>query len=134
LHGARAPRNLGLVLLLLTGAKPRRTRKAAPARPRRPLVCSACERAITDEEHAVERGGAHAHTFVNPHGIVHEVRCFARATGVTATSGMETAFTWFPGYAWQILDCRGCGGHLGWRFRCGGDAFYGLVAGRLKPG
>lgn len=28
----------------------------------------------------------------------------------------ETEYSWFPGYAWTIAQCRTCGGHLGWRF------------------
>jgi hypothetical protein len=123
-----------------TGAtKPARARRSAvkrkPIEPsRQRLVCSICERAITDEAHAVERGGAHAHTFANPFGIVHRLRCFASATGVVATTAPSSEFTWFPGFTWVILACRGCSGFIGWRYRCGRDTFYGLLADRLIPG
>ena len=96
----------------------------------KPLRCTVCANPITDERHRVERGGAHEHTFVNPHGFVHHVRCFGLAAGVAEMGEPETAFSWFPGYSWQILDCANCRIHIGWRFR-GPDAFYGLVAERL---
>ena len=43
----------------------------------------------------------------------------------------EAAFSWFPGYSWQILDCARCRVLIGWRFRCADDSFYGLIADRL---
>ena len=97
----------------------------------RRLVCSVCEAPITDEAHRAERAGAHEHTFVNPHGIVHRVRCFAAASGLAHVGAPETAFTWFPGYSWQISDCARCRVHIGWIYRCADDTFFGLVADRL---
>lgn len=98
----------------------------------RALVCTVCEQRITDESHRTEKGGGHEHTFVNPGGFVHRVRCFAAASGVAAIGAAESAFSWFPGYTWQVLDCSRCRVHIGWVFRCAGDGFYGLVADRLK--
>lgn len=98
------------------------------------LRCSVCNQAITDDRHRIDRGGAHEHTFVNPGGFVHRVRCFGVAHGVAELGAPDTAFTWFPGYSWQILDCARCRVHIGWRFRCADDQFYGLVAERLVEG
>ena len=25
-------------------------------------------------------------------------------------------YSWFPGYAWVILNCKMCRGHMGWKF------------------
>jgi len=97
----------------------------------RSLVCSVCQLRITDESLRVERAGAHDHVFVNPGGYVHRVRCFAAATGVSEQGTPATAFSWFPGYSWQILHCASCNVHIGWRFRGGDDTFYGFVAERL---
>jgi hypothetical protein len=97
----------------------------------RALVCSVCAAGITDDELRTERGGAHQHTFVNPGGFVHRVRCFAAARGVREVGAPEHAFSWFPGYSWQVLDCARCAVHIGWIYRCAGDVFYGLVADRL---
>ncbi len=117
------------MLLLLVGEKARK--RPARADSSAKLRCSACERVITDAAHAIERGGAHAHTFANPHGIVHHLRCFARASGVIATSAPSSEFTWFPGFTWQILACRTCRTFIGWRYRCAADTFYGLLRDRL---
>ncbi|MCA9679954.1 MAG: hypothetical protein H6709_03745 [Kofleriaceae bacterium] len=95
------------------------------------LCCSVCGRRITGAQHAIEHGGAHAHTFANPGGFVHHVRCFGYAGGVAEQGDPETYFSWFPGYAWQVLACGGCGVHIGWSFRCADDVFYGLIAERL---
>ena len=97
----------------------------------RALVCSVCEQRITDDAHRAERAGAHEHTFVNPAGWVHRVRCFAAASGIATIGAAETAFAWFPGYTWQVLECSRCRVHIGWVFRCAGDTFYGFVAERL---
>lgn len=97
------------------------------------LMCAACGRRVTHEDHRIEVGGAHAHTFVNPGGFVHEVACFGYATGLRYLGDPDPAFTWFPGYSWQVAACATCGAHLGWLFRCAGDQFHGLVPARLAP-
>jgi hypothetical protein len=98
----------------------------------RPLVCAACGQRITDDAHRVERGGAHEHTFVNPGGFVHHVACFAVATGCSYQGDPETAFTWFPGFAWQIAACSACYTLLGWRFHAKDDSFHGLIVGAIR--
>ena len=40
-------------------------------------------------------------------------------------------FSWFPGYAWMVGVCRGCGEHLGWLFVSADSRFHGLIADRL---
>merc|ERR1711865_983536 len=38
--------------------------------------------------------------------------------------------SWFPGYSWSVLVCKGCDGvtHIGWKFTApDGDAFYALI-------
>jgi hypothetical protein len=97
-------------------------------------VCAACELRITSADVRVERGGAHEHTFVNPGGYVHHIGCFATAPGCVHAGAPETAFSWFPGWTWQIAECGRCRIHLGWIFRSGGDQFHGLLVERLKPG
>ncbi len=97
----------------------------------RPLVCSVCRQPITDERDAIEQGGAHAHVFVNPGGFDHQVRCFGFARGLAELGAPEGYFSWFPGYTWQIVDCARCRVHIGWRYRCADDGFWGLIAGRL---
>jgi hypothetical protein len=91
------------------------------------LRCRACEAEITREDERIEMSGAHAHTFVNPHGHVFEIGCFARAPGCAVLGPGSAFFSWFPGYAWRIAVCSQCRTHLGWSF---GD-FWGLILPRL---
>jgi hypothetical protein len=98
----------------------------------RALVCAACGHRITDEAYRTEIGGAHEHTFVNPGGFVHRIGCFVAAPGCAYVGTTETAFTWFPGYSWQIAVCARCRAHVGWIYRCRGEQFHGLVIAALR--
>lgn len=97
----------------------------------RVLVCTECLHAITTSGARIEMSGSHAHTFSNPHGFVFHIGCFAVAPGCDAASESSTYFSWFPGYAWQIAVCRGCGSHLGWLFLSADSRFHGLIVDRL---
>jgi len=110
------------------------TRDDAATGGRGPLVCAACEQRITDDAYRIERGGAHAHTFVNPGGFVHRLGCFAVATGCSYTGEPDSAFSWFPGWSWQIAVCGRCRAHLGWIFRSEGESFHGLLVDAIRPG
>lgn len=115
------------------GAEPD-DRSGAATGDRGGLVCAACGQRITDDAHRIERGGAHAHTFVNPGGHVYRVACFAVATGCVELGAPDPAFSWFPGFTWQVIACRPCRAHLGWLFRAPGERFYGLIADALRRG
>ena len=97
----------------------------------RVLRCDACSLVITRGDQRVEIADAHRHTFVNPHGLVFEIGCFGRAPGCVGVGPAEAFFSWFPGYAWRVVVCRGCGTHLGWSYGERPD-FYGLVLDRLR--
>ena len=96
------------------------------------LLCRACRARVTRPDDAIEQGGAHAYSFVNPHGLVFEIGCFARAPGCRTLEAPTLDWTWFPGWAWQPAACAGCGAHLGWRYRRGAEVFYGLILARLQ--
>jgi len=96
------------------------------------LRCAVCGHAITSAAYRVERSGSHEHTFVNPGGFVHHIGCFAAASGCTYTGDPSTAFSWFPGWSWQIAICARCKSHLGWIFRCAGEQFHGLILAALR--
>ena len=100
----------------------------------RPLVCAACGLEITDEDQRIEMAGAHEHTFVNPGGFVHHIGCFAAAPGCVhlGTPPGESAFSWFPGWTWQVAACAQCGAHLGWIYRNAGEQFHGLITQALR--
>ena len=91
------------------------------------LRCAVCEHRITASEYRVERSGAFEHTFVNTGGFVHHIGCFAAAPGCIHIGDTQQAFTWFPGWTWQVALCARCHTHLGWIFRCAGDQFHGLI-------
>jgi len=100
----------------------------------RPLCCKLCGHRITDEAYRIEQGGSHEHTFVNPGGFVHHLGCFALAPGVVHVGEPDPAFSWFPGWTWQIAECGRCRTHIGWIYRCAGEQFHGLVLDKLVPG
>lgn len=96
----------------------------------RGLLCYRCRSAVSNDAERIEVGGAHAHTCVNPHGIVYRIGCFGSAPGCSAVGGLSIAYSWFPDYGWQVAVCRHCEEHLGWRFR-GDGLFFGLILERL---
>src|SRR5882724_1382478 len=107
-----------------------RDRRSAPRDTQdddRALRCAACDHRITHEDYRIEMAGAHEHTFVNPHGIVHHIGCFVHAPGCAYTGATETAFSWFPGWTWQVAACAHCRAHLGWIYRNAGEQFHGLI-------
>lgn len=96
------------------------------------LRCVVCDHRISEAAYRTERAGAHAHTFVNPHGIAFEIGCFVAAPGCVHVGDTETAFSWFPGWSWQIAVCARCRTHLGWIFRLAGEQFHGLILDALR--
>jgi hypothetical protein len=95
------------------------------------LRCAACGHPIAREEAAIDVQGTHVHTFVNPAGHAYTIRCFAEAPGCRGEGQESTFWTWFPGFAWRIALCAGCGAHVGWSFRSDTGGFWGLVADRV---
>lgn len=114
-----------------------RDRRTAPSRGAtddRAIVCAACGHRITDEDHRREMAGKHEHTFVNAAGFVHHIGCFAAAGGCAYIGSTETAFSYFPGWTWQIAVCGQCRAHLGWIYRNAGEQFHGLLVAALRNG
>jgi hypothetical protein len=96
------------------------------------LRCVVCDHRITDRSSRMEMSGAHEHTFVNPAGVQHHIGCFATAPGCVHVGDTEAAFSWFPGWTWQIAVCGRCHTHMGWIFRLAGQQFHGLILAALK--
>ena len=96
----------------------------------RGLLCRLCHLLITTTKERVEKDGTHLHTFFNPAGIVYEIGCFRNAPGCIPFGAASREFPWFSGYSWQVVYCRGCQQHLGWRFS-GEDQFFGLIVNKL---
>ena len=91
------------------------------------LVCRFCRSKITRRDLGMEVNGSHRHVFFNPHGQVFELGCFASAKNVLPTGPKTDAFTWFPGFVWQVVACTGCLAQLGWRYTGGSSGFFGLI-------
>jgi hypothetical protein len=98
---------------------------------RQRLLCAQCRLEITSDEARIEVAGQHEHTCANPHGFAFHIGCFASAPGCAGVGRAETYWSWFPGYSWRLVLCRGCHAHLGWLFAAGGARFYGLILDRL---
>ncbi len=97
---------------------------------RRALLCRSCQAPITTSVERFEKQGKHLHTFFNPAGIVYEIGCFRRAPGCQVYGVPSSEFAWFAGYSWQVVYCRSCQRHLGWKFTAD-DGFFGLVVNQL---
>ena len=97
-----------------------------------PLCCAVCGHRITDDSYRIEMAGAHEHTFVNPGGFVHHIGCFALAPGCVHLGSPESAFSWFPGWTWQVASCAQCRTHLGWIYRNATEQFHGLIVAALR--
>ncbi len=95
------------------------------------LKCAACGLLITYRDSGIAMGGQHARWCTNPGGYSFHVGCFDSAPGCSQLGADTEEHSWFPGYAWTIAVCTGCGVHLGWRFRSSIDQFYGLILDRL---
>lgn len=91
------------------------------------LVCRACRSRITRPDLGMEINGAHRHVFFNPDGLVFELGCFASARNLTPMGPETGAYTWFPGYRWQVVRCTGCASQLGWRYMGEDGGFFGLI-------
>jgi hypothetical protein len=97
------------------------------------ILCKNCLHMVTAMEEKIEKSGAHAHTFVNPHGNVFEIGCFRHAPGCVYFGLMTNEFTWFKGYGWRLAGCGACAAHLGWVYisQSGEAMFHGLILSRL---
>jgi hypothetical protein len=96
------------------------------------IRCVSCGHRLSEQAYRIAQSGAHEHTFVNPGGVVYRIACFAAAPGCAHVGGTEQAFTWFPGWKWQVAICSRCHTHVGWIFRCVHDQFHGLILSALR--
>ena len=96
------------------------------------LCCAACDHRITERAYRREMSGAREHTFVNPAGYEFRIGCFVAAPGCAHTGVPSEAFSWFPGWRWQVAICQRCHAHLGWIFRLAGEQFHALILAALR--
>ncbi|XP_061407724.1 protein cereblon [Lethenteron reissneri] len=103
------------------------------------LCCRNCDMEITmrGEIFSLSQYGPMA-AYVNPHGYVHETLTVHKASSLNLIGRPSTEYSWFPGYAWTIAQCRDCGSHMGWKFTATRKdmlpaKFWGLTRSALSP-
>ncbi|GLE00223.1 hypothetical protein PINS_up008950 [Pythium insidiosum] len=83
------------------------------------IFCVRCGSKLSksDEIFSMSQDGTTG-TFVNPAGFVHQIMTLKaiQRERVFVDPNRSTEDSWFPGYSWSIVYCRGCSGHLGWQF------------------
>lgn len=95
------------------------------------ILCRQCMQVITSPAERIQVQGSHRHTFSNPVGLLFQIGCFRRVKGCVNASPPEAEWSWFRGYAWQVVLCSACANHLGWRYTGQNDGFYGLILDKL---
>lgn len=83
------------------------------------ISCKQCRAILSNATHILNmstEGSLGA--YVNAHGHIFETLTVKRVTRNVFMdhSPPSTDQSWFPGYAWTIMYCAGCFGHLGWRY------------------
>jgi len=98
----------------------------------RVLVCRRCGKQLGDQQHifSMSKEGPQG-AFVNPGGHVHETLTLHKAKNLRLVGEPSTQYSWFPGYAWTIVECSGCWAHIGWKFTASSsrlvpEEFYGF--------
>ncbi|CRL05180.1 CLUMA_CG018056, isoform A [Clunio marinus] len=82
--------------------------------------CKRCANKIANyiDIFAMAKGNVNAN-YCNPAGYIHETltvhKTLAESTNTNEARPCED-FSWFPGYAWQIANCKRCNSHVGWKF------------------
>ena len=124
---------------LLYFREERQTRhdSATAERVRKSFACRRCGTAVSDTDALFPKDGEGAvRVFSNPYGLLCEILTLRRAENLVAVGPPTWEFTWFAGYAWEIVLCQGCQTHLGWRFSGDGEPreFWGLLRDGLVEG
>ena len=99
------------------------------------LRCASCDTVISHTHHLFHRD-EHG-IYANPQGHVFEIVTVSSVENLQTHGQATTEFTWFAGYAWQIVSCGTCRRHLGWCFLAVHSdtqpaVFWGLLRNQLK--
>ena len=90
-------------------------------------LCKFCKTKITSAKHKIKINGKFKHVCANPHGLIFELGCFSDGKNFIPTGEPTKDFTWFSGYAWQVIVCATCLSHLGWLYTALNSSFLGLI-------
>jgi len=103
------------------------------------LCCRNCEEEIGKQEDIFSMSSEGPQgAYVNPGGYVHETLTLYKAKNLSLIGEPSTEYSWFPGYAWTICQCRFCDSHMGWKFTASSGSlvpkkFWGLSRRSLMP-
>lgn len=100
------------------------------------ICCENCEVLITDpaQVFVMSKDGIQSN-YVNPGGHVYETVTVLSATNFQLVGNPSKQFSWFPGYAWTVMQCTFCNKHLGWKFTSNNlnpKEFFGLAKSGFK--
>ncbi|XP_023335486.1 protein cereblon [Eurytemora carolleeae] len=105
----------------------------------RVLVCSRCSTHLANQSDifSMSEDGPQA-AFVNLGGHLHETLTLYQARNLKLVGTPSTEYSWFPGYAWTILECGTCHNHIGWKFTAAKSSlkpvkFYGFSGKSIIP-
>lgn len=122
-----------MVLLDLSLRNPEKTVQDVSGK--KSYLCSLCKNLITSSENIFEVSGMGSrHHFVNSFGFDFNLITFIYCENVIGVSEAIAENTWFPPYAWVVLNCVICGDHLGWLYQNEDrdpKRFYGLIQEKL---
>ncbi|KAK9875993.1 hypothetical protein WA026_011094 [Henosepilachna vigintioctopunctata] len=95
------------------------------------ILCHSCSLPVGEQQHiiALSKDGIQ-NNYVNPGGYVYETITVIEVKNYMLVGRPSKQFSWFPGYAWTIMQCRQCKVHLGWKFTSNSltpNVFYGLA-------
>ncbi|KAL3270849.1 hypothetical protein HHI36_021367 [Cryptolaemus montrouzieri] len=95
------------------------------------IICHNCTQLIGEQQHVIvlSKDGIQ-NNYVNPGGNVYETITLSEAKNFMLIGRPSKQFSWFPGYAWTIMQCKHCKLHLGWMFTSSTlspGVFYGLA-------
>ncbi|KAK2587505.1 hypothetical protein KPH14_003204 [Odynerus spinipes] len=105
----------------------------------RSFVCSHCDAFIAHQSNMfpMSKEGLQS-TYCNGVGDIYETITVYHAEGLKlSTHPPSTEYSWFPGYAWTIANCKNCYSHMGWKFTAVDSnlkpkSFWGLTRKSLK--
>jgi hypothetical protein len=91
--------------------------KEKPKSEPRSYRCVACSTVIAQPKHLCHiNSKSSLQAFMNPQGVIHELRTFSEAIHYKLAGEPTPGDTWFPGYWWLFLVCETCHSHLGWGY------------------
>jgi len=103
------------------------------------LCCRNCDEEIGKQEDIFSMSSEGPQgAYVNPGGYVHETLTLYKVKNLSLVGEPSTEYSWFPGYAWTICQCRFCDSHMGWKFTASSGSlvpkkFWGISRRSIRP-